>query len=248
MGKPLTVLGLQRCGTNFVEQCARSNWVGVAIQNTVGRGQIWKHDYKVDEKVLLQSEKSFIYLTKHPYTWVESIMKSPVDTWKRWPNLKVNGKTRKECVIECKKYKYDILEMGKLWSEHTAYWLRMMEKRKIIHTRYEDFIKSDQVSRELIIQYGKELGFQIKKQSPEIPKKVSQSEKFDETRRQKYLTYKIEHLDWDKINLLNGSLDHDVVRRLNYPAFGSHFSFFFFLSSIGDCLSLIRVSISQVCP
>ena len=90
-----TVFGLQRSGTNFLEQMISEHVGDLQLQNHWrGKTGIWKHAFNleqnnVDEKIaglrgdpqkakLIGTEIKGVYVHKHPYAWIESILRKNI--------------------------------------------------------------------------------------------------------------------------------------------------------------------------
>lgn len=223
-----TVFGLQRSGTNFTEQLIRLNLYNVQISNAwrVTNG-IWKHIYDIENKhqdqaafglkgdpnkeKLIGSTVNSVYIHKHPYSWIQSITRKNVDIAKTYPFVtNLSNQSRYNMG------KLNLLELVRLYNEHTNYWLNKMKTRKIFHVKYEDLIASEDATREYVRDISKFTNIHIVNNEIKIPKRVSQSANFNEQSRKMYLEVDTSSLTQDQINIINEHIDKDMVKLQGY--------------------------------
>lgn len=67
--KECHIIGLQRSGTNFVQELITDNFSNVSVIGNNCEDYIWKHSPTTDFKIF---PKYIIHIYKHPLMWVES--------------------------------------------------------------------------------------------------------------------------------------------------------------------------------
>lgn len=73
------IFGLQRSGTNYIEQLFKENFLQIELSNV--RGHAWKHSIDVPPDMIPDRLAVIVY--KNPLTWVESIaFRTPIDFFK----------------------------------------------------------------------------------------------------------------------------------------------------------------------
>lgn len=206
----IVVFGLQRSGTNFIESFLRENLHDVIIVNTDSR-YIWKHEENIDLE-RIDRNNGHILITKSPYNWIESILRKPVDIKRRRQYLSENDKTKISI------NGFDIEELASLWNKYMKNFYNEDYIKKINYekVRYEDIIESkenhvlflEKISHRFNLsrKYDKD-----KLDSVNLPKKVSQSEEWNEQRRIDFLNEKLTNLTWESIQLINQHLEEETL-------------------------------------
>lgn len=197
------ILGLQRSGTNFLEQCLKKNIRNLRIANKNDDG-IWKHSYGSNNNLNLNK----IMIVKHPYSWVDSIVRNNQDIKKRYIRV-VKTKDTKYIIDD-----FNLDELIRLWNDFNNYWL----EQNIEYVIYEHIISSYESIKEVILRvtekYSYELIFNENKLI--IPNKVGQSRPFTEEMRYNYLNYKLYYLSWENVIRINSIIDHHLLNIFNY--------------------------------
>lgn len=224
-----TVFGLQRSGTNFLEQLLRKNIAGANVLNAWRHDDgIWKHAYDIGSKPvngrtaghrgdpkkegLIGTQIHSIYVHKHPYSWIQSICDKQVDIKKVYPHVMEPHQDSDFMLASL-----NIENLAKLYRDHTAYWLKMLDEKKIYHLKYEDLIESPEKTREYVTNIATYFNVKfINKDNIVIPKKVGQSNEFTEADRTKYTQFQITTLTWKHIVKINNILDRDHLNRQGY--------------------------------
>jgi len=236
----MTVFGLQRSGTNFLEQLIRRNMNGATVINTWAKG-IWKHIYDIENNtpfsddnsnlkrrilghwggqykydLLLQQKILPIYIHKHPYSWLESIVNKSVDITKVYPQISENQTKNTYFQFE----NVNLISATKLWQAHTKYWYSKKQKDlfPIYILSYENLIRDEASTRHHVDAIATFFGKTCKptKQNLpiDIPEKVGQSDKFTEEKRQRYNEVRVTHFSWKHIQEINKHLDRNFVRNI----------------------------------
>lgn len=225
MSNTFTVFGLQRSGTNFLEQLLKNNVSQVNIVNRWKSGDgIWKHAYDMEKKPTNgktageQGDKTkaemiggrihAIYIHKHPYSWLQSITNKHVDIKKTYPFV------TDDSTIMLKDL--NLIRLTQLYRDHTAYWLNKVETRKVYHVKYEDLIESESHTKEIVKDIASFFDRKIKHKTIQIPNRVSQSKQFTEEERQRYKKYQIQTLSYEHIQEINRILNRDHLEKQGY--------------------------------
>ena len=228
MSNTFTVFGLQRSGTNFLEQLLTQNVNQVTIVNRWKPGDgIWKHAYDLENKpdngsaVGLKGDKQkadmiggrihAIYIHKHPYSWIQSITNKHVDIKKTYPFVIENSEDPNMMLKEL-----NIVKLAEMHRDHTAYWLNKVANRKVYHLKYEDLIESEEKTEAIVNDIAEFFNRKLKHKHIRIPDKVSQSNKFTEADREKYKKYRIETLTYEHIQKINSILNREHLQKQGY--------------------------------
>lgn len=221
------VFGLQRSGTNFTENLIKKNISGIKIANTWSSNNegIWKHAYNIDTKPekgpppagrgskqryndLGLRIKSW-YIHKNPYTWIESICTKQVDIKKTYPMVTEKGPLMLSGL--------NVIKLAELYRDHSTYWKRVCEQKKIFHLSYEDLIKSKLHTQNGLNAFAEFYGLPCANvNSVIIPEKVGQSNHFTEDDRNKYNEVKLKLLCGEHIESINRILDRKVIEWQGY--------------------------------
>lgn len=220
----VTIFGLQRSGTNFVEQLVKRNIKGAAIANTWRNNPvgIWKHSYDIDTKPngakvngdrgdvqrykKIGNEIKAWYIHKNPYSWIESICTKQVDIKKTYPRVIFKaGRDDDRFQING----LSLERLAELYRDHTDFWFRVCHDKKIFHLSYEDLIASSDSTRSGINAFAGYYNLQCNRpRDVVIPEKVGQSDKFSEETREKYNKVRLQLLTWEQVVKINNILNH----------------------------------------
>ena len=252
MAQELTTFGMQRSGTNFLEQCIRKNIQGPKIVNQWRKG-VWKHIHRIDEKPefdgienprrlvageyggpklmqrILDKNLRLVYIHKHPYNWLQSITNKSVDTMKTQPMMFHKNGPKSDEFFQFGQI--DILKATRFWVDHVSWWYGVRNK---MHERYgEDFTYF--VSYENLIESEQNTIHHLKKMAERfqltymgkdiIPKNVGQSDPWTEKTRQRYTQMQLASFSWDHISEINKYIDKDLMKRLGYTLIESEREF-----------------------
>lgn len=76
--KECQILGLQRSGTNYLQDLITDNFSNVSVFGNSNSDCIWKHSITPN---FTQYPDCLIYIYKHPLTWIESAIRTKVDNF-----------------------------------------------------------------------------------------------------------------------------------------------------------------------
>lgn len=206
-----TVFGLQRSGTNWIEQCIKQNFKEMNLANT-DKQYIWKHKYDF-EPALFGEDRMHLYVIKEPYMWIESILRKNVDVAKRYPEVLKDNKNKFDLGP------FDIQKLANLWSEHTIWWHQehIIERSKIHRVEYESLLQPGELDKLLFMLKKKyDLKMNHFDSTFKNPHKVGQSDQWNEGTRMKYLNKELHKLTWEHIQYINERLTDKALSLTSY--------------------------------
>ena len=220
----VTVFGLQRSGTNFLQRLLIDNIPQIKIiSHWSGEFGIWKHIYNIEtndpkatpiglrgdlKKANLIGDKiTAIYIHKHPYSWIQSILRKSIDLKKTYPFI-TDITDDKSMMVDG----FNLYKLAELHRDHTGYWLNKVDEDRAFQVRYEELIESPEKTREIVFKASEMFKTRLKEEDIRIPNKVSLSDIFTEEKRNQYKTYKIETLNFDQIQKINKVLNHNYLK------------------------------------
>ena len=207
--------GLQRSGTNYIEQILNQNFDG-RRQNR--NNASWKHF--IDPPDGWNGQHPTILIYKNPYTWVESIcLRNSVDwikTQRKYPalegpvDLKLGPKNiNVEALAKTYKHWHD------KWILHPKPGANY---DNVVIIKYEDLLRDG--SRNKILEEI-QTKFKLQRKRPNqwiIPPrgKVSQSRDYNQDRESYYLDMKPEKLQKQHIDCINNIVGIELIQELGY--------------------------------
>ena len=211
------MFGIQRTGTNFIQQILRQNYKNVrALDNQFG----WKHGTplslkKIDIWIAAKPNRKKYYpilndiksgnlmypcfIIKNPYSWHQSI--------KKWNGSKFN--------LEKSYKRYNLLYTSYRNFYEEDYKSSGLYRQGII-IRYEDVLKDTQ---RVISEIAKSFGLEPKGNFV-IPNKVPQSANFDEDRKKFYLGSGTFDLPSKIVQKINSLVDWNLMAFYGYTKKG----------------------------
>lgn len=207
--------GLQRSGTNFIEQIIQTNFGGQR-QNRHKAG--WKHF--IDPPELWTGQHATFLIYKNPYTWVESIcFRNTVDwikTQRKYPAL--------EGPVDLKlgPKNINVEALAKTYRHWHDKWILNPKPNanydNVVIIKYEDLLREQK--RNQILE-SIQLKFNSQRKKPNqwiIPQrgKVSQSRDYDKERESYYLDMKPQKLQKQHIDCINNLVGTDLIASLEY--------------------------------
>jgi len=223
-----TVFGLQRSGTNFLEQMISEHVGDLQLQNHWrGKTGIWKHAFNleqnnVDEKIaglrgdpqkakLIGTEIKGVYVHKHPYAWIESILRKQIDIKKTHPSV-IEHSDISEIITNG----INIIKLAELHRDHSRYWLDKVEQKKVYHVKFEDMIDTKEQTKQTIVNIANFFGKRIIKKNINVIDNARLSKPFTEEDRESYKNYQIKTLTFEQIQEVNKVLDRGVLEKQRY--------------------------------
>lgn len=201
------LFGLQRSGTNYLEQLIKSNFHATRKdpRNNEWRNY-WKHSIDIPNG--FSKDKPTLIIYKNPYTWVESIcLRRNVD-WTRSQKTYPAKEGPEE--LRLGKESLNVENIAKTYKHFCNTWIwNKPQASKYIVIRYEDLLIEN--TREEILS---EIQFPRKSDQWINPQrgKVSLSRDYDEQREQYYLSMKPTQLSNKHIDAINGVLQDDIIK------------------------------------
>ncbi len=178
MAKPFTVIGLQRSGTNFVEECLR-RCANAKIENKNSQRGIWKHGFEFDQV----PDNNLCLVHKHPVSWIDSIRRQEEDLIR--PAKPQAGRTSWHRNLRTSSGELDFERLACLWDAFHKWWLLNFPSVTLL--RYETLIESEKRTQFEIIEACKMMG--VDARDFEVPRKVNQSKALTPERRMGYVGF-----------------------------------------------------------
>lgn len=203
------VWGLQRSGTNFMEQLIAKNFGGTKINRA---HKCWKHSIDIPKGFDDKHQCFIIY--KNPYTWVESLcFRNNVDWIKTQHTYPVKHNKRPR--MQAGNGKFDVVALAQTYKHWHNTWTVNPPKKNLI-IRYEDLLVEETRNEVLMLMNNKFGG--VKKGSFVIPQKgkVSQSRDYSDSREQYYINMKPKHLTTEQIHAVTDTLGTDLFNKIGY--------------------------------
>jgi hypothetical protein len=213
MGSNYYIFGIQRSGTNYLQQLITANFKTPRMANR--QGACWKHSIDVPAKWDRQMPTFLMY--KNPYLWVESMcLRNRVDwlkTQKKYPAddlhhvdlLNING--------------MNIVNLAKTWAHFHKTWLddSVLNSSDHLVIKYESLLQDD--SRNKVLNTICNVT-QWKQSGPSwvnvADGKVSQSPKFDADSKEYYFNQKPKVLDKIQCGAITQTIGPHLIRSMGY--------------------------------
>lgn len=179
------IFGLQRSGTNFVENLIGKNFHAKKMNS---KAKCWKHSLDIPKGY--NSDNPTVLLHKNPYTWIESVaLRNTADfakTQKRYP---VDAPTEEKFKLGPKNF--NVQNLAKTYRDFYNTWLIEVDEKiskNMLIIKYETLLEPD--AREKTLNNIGER-FNLKRKNPgrwDIPAKgsVSQSKDYNDKREAYY--------------------------------------------------------------
>ena len=203
------VFGLQRSGTNFLEQLMKKNF-GAQRRNSAKDS--WKHS--IDIPTGYERGAPTLIIHKNPYTWVESIaLRNTVD-WLKTQNTYPAKEIEDDRYVIGSSPPMNIINLAKTYKHFHETWL----KDEYLVISYENLLieeKRNEALRSIQERYD----FSRPKNKPwEIPQRgsVSQSRDYNTQREEYYIQGKPETLNHLQIAKINFILGKDLISSMGY--------------------------------
>lgn len=199
------IFGLQRSGTNFLEQLLAKNFSISKINRT---NRCWKHSIDIPKGY--QQNELTILIYKNPYTWCESLCcRNNVDWIK---TQKTYPATEGEAKFLAGKNRFNVANLAKTYKHWHESWTQSNVNGLVI--KYEDLLVKE--TRE---QFLEKIKAPVRKsdtwQIPQIGK-VSQSRDYTKQREQYYLEMKPTKLNQEQIEAITETIGVNMIRKIGY--------------------------------
>lgn len=190
-----TVFGLQRSGTNYLESLIKKSVIPKPTFRLAYEHEgVWKHAFDIpydietkrakrpgtireghgahiietyDYWIARLREVNAVLITKHPFTWIDSVRRKNIDM-KRFQ-------------------KYDKSEDAHMYAEiyrdHALFWLEQMRHQNIYHIRYEELLAD---KKHYLTKIGEHFDVECEPFAEDLHK-VSMSKHFKPEDRDKYI-------------------------------------------------------------
>lgn len=220
------VYGLQRSGTNFIEQAVERTypeWGKSRAAIHFHPSPYWKHSIKPPTD--LPTDQPIIIVSKSVHNWIDSIVNRQVmdylKTQTQYPILDTDYLIKGTTLEVCKpqKFTFSVEQMVKTWNEFHRNWLPLLDTHQAVFIQYEDLLTS---KRQHIIQ---ELQTRFELDKPlefDDSKPARYTQSFNQDRVLQYL-----HGQWNPLpdqleydHIIQDSLDRGVVHASQYLKLG----------------------------
>jgi hypothetical protein len=200
------VFGLQRSGTNYLEQLITQNFKARRANRA---NKSWKHAIDVPKHYNASQPTFIIY--KNPYTWVESIcIRNTVDWLKTQKTYPVEQGPED---LRLGPNNINVESLAKTYKHFHDTWLwSTLDKSSTQVFKYESLLVDN--SREQALNQVSQL-LPVRKANHWInPQrgKISQSKDYNEDREQYYLSMQAQQLTHRHIDAINDVLGNDIER------------------------------------
>lgn len=208
--KSFYIFGLQRSGTNFVENIMRVNFKSAKLNRGIHHNT-WKHSIDVPDGY--DPSHFTIVIHKNPYTWIESIsLRSNVD-WEQTQTTYPARQIEDRRFVLGEKRKFNVLNLCRTYKHFHDTWL----PRADLVIRYEDMLVTETRNKILEkIENSFERTFPQKEWS--IPQKgaISLSKDYNDDREKYYIAGKPQHMNDRTIFMVNRIITTELISDLGY--------------------------------
>lgn len=190
-----TVFGLQRSGTNYLETLIKKSVIPQpTFRLAYEHDGIWKHAFDIPHDIKTKKarrqrtvqeghgayiietydywiarlrEVNAVLITKHPFTWIDSVRRKNIDMQR----FKKYDKSEEACMY------------AEIYRDHALFWLEQMRHQNIYHIRYEELLAD---KKHYLTKIGEHFDVECEP-FPEDISKVSLSKHFYPEDRDKYI-------------------------------------------------------------
>lgn len=203
------LFGLQRSGTNYLEQLIRNNFRS-SMANRASK--TWKHNVAVHSKSLFKPNVPVFVIHKNPYLWIESICTRNRIDWER-TQKKYTSKTGDALLGGLA-----VAPLAQAWVDfHTNWCLTANDYLDPIVVRYEDILNTS-LREQLLCQIARTTGLQRLSDTWTNPGlgAVAQSKKYDQTSQQYYISQQPTKLSDQHLAAINQILQPELLESFGY--------------------------------
>jgi hypothetical protein len=202
------MFGLQRSGTNFLEDLVKNNFNGKKLND---QRKSWKHS--IDVPSIYDENTPTLIIHKNPYTWIESIsLRNNVDWIKTQKKYPADQKTD-SCFMIGEKQSMNIINLALTYRHFHETWL----DKNHYEMKYEDLLVDK--PREIILdQIREKYALQRTHKNWLIPKRgsVSQSRDYNANREEYYIRGVPQTLTGKQIAKVNEIIGVSLIRKMGY--------------------------------
>lgn len=184
------VYGLQRSGTNFIEQAVERAYPDFGhSQATVGwPDPAWKHS--IEPPAHLPTDQPIIIVYKSIYNWIDSILNRQVmdylKTQKHYPVLDTDYivKSASKANRKAEIFSFSIDQLCKTWVHFHQHYLPLLRTHQAVLIQYEDLLtsKRDSIVQQLSNQFNWPHPIQFEDNEP-----ARYTDRFDDQKKLRYL-------------------------------------------------------------
>lgn len=221
--KKYCVFGLQRSGTNFLEQHIITGMPDCQLVNSYDMNGLWKHTYDINFDIKTKRAKTgrsnkletydywisrlretnAVLVHKHPYMWVESIYKLRLHLKNR---AAIAGVRLHPDYVPPSEGKLACLEgLCKIYKKHQEFWKEQSRHQRIYRVAYENLLMpgNAKMHTRFIADFFDDEFIPFEHEIIKVPL----SNKFTDDDRNKYLKYEtsLDYVDKKMIRELLGS-------------------------------------------
>lgn len=210
--------GLQRSGTNYLEQLLRQNFV-VGKKNTgIPNNPLWKHNTDVADTVSKSKNTIIFVIHKNPYMWIESICFRHAVDWTRTQLEFPATEKHSDADYNIGKNEFNIVNLAKTYQTFYRNWVTATTpeiKEKSFVIKYEDLLFSQK--RENILNHISEHFKYTKKHSTwQNPKNVGMSPRWMSSDKDMYINQTPLYLTPKQKKIITQTLTPRLISNLGY--------------------------------
>jgi hypothetical protein len=211
MTKRIQVNGLQRSGTNFLEELIQFNFkdVEALCKNKTGH---WKHSLTIENPSYFDSIDLVLVIAKNPFTWVESIsMRNEMDY--------LTSQTKYELFDYDKlspnslgRWNLNLESLCKTYNDFYEFWLHNFDSKRIF-IRYEDILEKQYILK--LFDQLVSLGLERISNDIVIPQLGSVSEsliEYPEDHLENYKKYVTQHLSNAQRKIIGTTINKSLLK------------------------------------
>jgi len=204
--------GLQRSGTNFIEESVSKNYGTRKVNN--GK-DLWKHHIVVPSAL---KTKNVIIVYKNPYTWIESIaFRNSVDFLRTQRHFPVDELPRdKDMMVGSGNF--NLINLAKTWKTYQQNWcFNYSKKESAFYIKYEDLLE-DEKREEIFCNLENKFDWKRKQKTLQFTNRggVSQSRDYNANREEYYRLGVPKDLTEKQIYMINNTIGRSLISHMGY--------------------------------
>ena len=215
--KSFYVFGLQRSGTNYLEQLLKTNFSLSRANNSTRNDPNWKHNVNVANIVKESSHPIFV-IHKNPYMWIESICFRRSVDWTITQNDFPATERHPDDDYNVGKEKLNIVNLAKTYQKFYRNWVTRTTpeiKEKSFVIKYEDLLVTE--TRENILQsINEHFSYGRHDYNWKNIERVGMSPSWKPTDADMYLSQTPRNLSLKQIKIITQTLTPTLTSNLGY--------------------------------